>query len=240
VASLTRDRLPLEAWRALEAFRPDSGSFPGATFGSAAETISVLNGGLSALSAFGGLLNEGMPRNFGWRFLDLGRRLERAANTAELLLALFGRASASDEESRRLHYVLELTDAFTAYRSRYRLGAVLSLVLDLIMMDESNPRSLAFQFVAISEHLEALPQASLRAERPEERRMILALLSQLRLSEMANLVLCEPSGERARLAPILKEQSAVVPKLSEAITRRYFSPSEDEPQRVHAHMEPPP
>ena len=101
-----------------------------------------------------------MTRNFGWSFLDMGRRLSRASNLAEVLLGMFGKASSGDDETGSLLFALELADSFITYRSRYRLAPMLPLVLDLLLLDESNPRSIAFQLAALSRHIDSLPQSA--------------------------------------------------------------------------------
>ena len=65
-----------------------------------------------------------MTRNFGWSFLDMGRRLSRARNLAEVLLGIFGKASSGEDESGSLLFTLELADSFITYRSRYRLAPI--------------------------------------------------------------------------------------------------------------------
>ena len=159
VASLTRDRLSLEAWRTLNDFyagRRWQGSAMPRTIG---DSLGLLDDGLRVLSAFHGLTHENMTRNYGWSFLDMGRRLSRASHLSELLLGIFGKASTGVDDIGSLSFVLELADSFITYRSRYRMAPVLPLVLDLLLVDESNPRSIAFQLAALSRHIDTLPQS---------------------------------------------------------------------------------
>ena len=62
----------------------------------------------------------------------------------EVILAVFGDVENGDDEAASMLFVLELADCFITYRSRYRLTPMLPLVLDLLLIDETNPRSLAF------------------------------------------------------------------------------------------------
>ena len=152
------------------------------------------------LAAFHGLTHENMTRNFGWSFLDMGRRLSRAHNLAELLLGIFGKAKGGEDETGSLLFVLELADSFITYRSRYRLAPMLPLVLDLLLVDESNPRSIAFQLAALARHIDPLPQSGEGGGRIEEQRMALSLLTSVRLADVAALAKAEPDGTRASLA----------------------------------------
>ena len=63
---------------------------------------------MTTLAAFNGMAAENMTRNHGWRFLDMGRRLERAFNLSELLLTLFGETRSEEEETGGLLFALEV------------------------------------------------------------------------------------------------------------------------------------
>ncbi len=109
------------------------------------------------LAALAGLVMESMVRGPGWRFLDLGRRLERAV----LLLGIIEAALSSepDEDVAQPVYdlVLGASESLVAYRRRYRSDVRLAAIEDLLVHDDSNPRSLVFQLDRINEHLAALP-----------------------------------------------------------------------------------
>ncbi len=170
IASVTRDRLSLEAWRTLNAFyfgrRWQSNRQPT----SIGEQLDLIDAGLGAIAAFNGLTHENMTRNFGWSFLDMGRRMTRALNLSHLLLASFGRErngqdDAGGHDTSGLLFALELADSFITYRSRYRLNPMLAPVLDLLLLDENNPRGLGFQLAALAGHIDALPQTGMAGAR---------------------------------------------------------------------------
>ena len=211
VASLTRDRLSLEAWRTLNDFYASRRWRADAMPTAMGDALHLLDDGLRVLAAFHGLTHENMTRNFGWSFLDMGRRLSRASNLAEVLLGMFGKARSGDDETGSLLFVLELADSFITYRSRYRLAPMLPLVLDLLLLDESNPRSMGFQLAALSRHIDSLPQSAAGRGRTEEQRMVLSLLSHMQLADMAALDKVEPDGTRPALQKLLGEQVAVAP-----------------------------
>ncbi len=141
----SRERLAADVWRLLDA------PFP--TRDSIAARATQLHERLAALS---GLSAENMGRTAGWRFLDLGRRIERAITVCRLLRALGGDASSADD----LAALLELTNSAIGYRQRYPTGLAPIAVRDLIALDAGNPRSLAFQVEAIAGHVAALPRLS--------------------------------------------------------------------------------
>jgi len=138
---------------------------------------------LQELASFAGLSQENMNRAAGWRFLDMGRRVERAINTAR-----FARQFAYDEAGDEdLDLLLTLVDCQITYRSRYLVGAALAPVRDLAVLDPYNPRSVAFQVAALNEHIAGLPSLKEHGliERPQ--RLAVALQATLTTTEAANL-----------------------------------------------------
>lgn len=109
------------------------------------------------LAALSGLANESMVRGPGWRFLDLGRRLERALLTLGLVEA--GLSARPDDDVVEPVYasVLAALESLVAYRRRYRSDLRLGPLVDLVVADADNPRSLVFSLRRIAEHLTELP-----------------------------------------------------------------------------------
>lgn len=237
VANLTRDRLSLEAWRVLSHFRPGA-DWRRALVDSPPEALlELIEDGLGWLAAFNGLFHENMTRNKGWSFLDMGRRIERAGNMSEAILWLFSRPLPPEEESGRLFYLLEVADSFITYRSRYRLDPMLALVLDLLLLDETNPRSLCYQLASISQHLGSLLQAQAATGLTDERRLILSMLTSIRHLDVEALA---KDATRSDLQGALRKQLRLLPQLTTAIERHYFNLLEEQPHRVHTRLEPKP
>jgi uncharacterized alpha-E superfamily protein len=232
LAGLTRDRLSLEAWRTLNVFHAGGRWQHEALPASIGESLDLIDAGLGVIAAFNGLSHENMTRNHGWSFLDIGRRLVRAHNMSRTLLAGFQSRDEGSDEVASLLFVLELADSFITYRSRYRLDPLLALALDLLIADETNPRSLAFQLAAIAGHIDTLPQTSRGGRRDEAQRLVLALLSEVRLADVASLAEADGRGRRDALAAMFRAQVERIPQLSDVITRRYFNMVEKEPHWV--------
>ena len=231
VANLARDRLSLEAWQALSKFRPGDTFVRTLATAQPLAVLDLLDEGLAALAAFNGLMHENMTRNFGWSFLDMGRRMERAYNLSEAIQALFIPVPPEpEEEQSSLLLLLELADSFITYRSRYRLDPILALVLDLLLLDEANPRSLAYQLAAISKHMETLPDAKQGVSLSEDRRLLLSALTSIRLADIESIAR-EPNG--TALQRLMDEQLTLLPELSNALARHYFNLTQDAPHRVH-------
>jgi uncharacterized alpha-E superfamily protein len=223
IASLARDRLSLEAWRTLNEFHTSRRWCGDAMPAARCDALRLLDDGLRVLAAFNGLAHENITRSFGWTFLDLGRRLARAQGVAALLGGMFGTAASPEEESGSLLFTLEVADSFITYRSRYRLEPMLPLVLDLLLLDDTNPRSIAFQLERIAGHVDSLPQSATSGRRIEEQRLALSLVTAVRLADVAPLAETDGAGARPGLSRLLDEQSCALDALSDLVGRRYFN-----------------
>lgn len=147
-----RDRLSLDTWRILHDLQMDAP--PERRTPDFDDCLLLLNRLIRGLAAFSGMVMENMTRGPGWRFLDLGRRLERASS----LLLLARAALNEDPEGRYLpDPLLDIADSAMTYRRRHFAQARTDAVLGLLLSDETNPRSALFQLLSIRNHLEHLP-----------------------------------------------------------------------------------
>ncbi len=188
---------------------------------------------LSKLAAFSGMSHENMTRNRGWYFLDMGRRIERASQLSELLLALFTDDAADDGRGEDLTFALYVADSYLTYRSRYRFAPDLKPVLDLLLIDETNPRSLAYQLTLLGDHIGHLPKSTDDAVRAPDQRLALDLLTRVRLADLDDLITPGAGRPNAGLVDLLESVARDLPHLSEVITRQYFSLADEQPQRLH-------
>lgn len=168
-----------------------------------------------------GLAQENMTRGTGWRFLDLGRRLERAQFVATGALGPFAQSPIDWEAS--MWVALELCDSTITYRTRYLGQLQPAPVLDLVILDDSNPRSLAFQLRAIEGHLDYLARVSgvrVPALPPALDHDLAAAVKQFAGDEQ---VWRHEGLALAMLRDLADETDRRLDGLSEAITRAYFS-----------------
>src|SRR6202008_2911468 len=103
----------------------------------------------------GGFVTDGMTRDKGWRFLSAGRRIERL----QFLCTVLARALAMSPDGG-LDWLLELSDSIVTYRSRYMSQPEWQRALDLLLVDQSNPRSLMFQIKGLIKYLKKLANRS--------------------------------------------------------------------------------
>jgi uncharacterized circularly permuted ATP-grasp superfamily protein/uncharacterized alpha-E superfamily protein len=214
LASSLRDQISLDTWRVLSELQAHT---PTRSAGSARH---LLNAMMMRLAAWSGLSMESMTRSLGWRFADMGRRIERGTWTGTLLDACL--VHAHDDEAPRLEAMLQAAESAITYRRRYRGELQAPPALDLLLTDETNPRALAFQLASLEEHVEQLPAGAVPASRAPEARIALAALTRVRLADVTQLCRVE-DGKRLRLEELLARTQGDLRTLSDALTRAYLS-----------------
>lgn len=219
-AGIVRDRISVDSWRIINQLDLDI-LLPSPLARQRLGDVSLLlNQMLNLLSAFSGLATESMTRGLGWRFLDMGRRIERALNT----LTIAGRVLTREhpEMTSLLEAVLEIADSSMTYRYRYLTTLQLAPVLDLLLVDETNPRAVGYQLAALAEHMRGLPGDSTEPMRTPEQRVVLAAQSMLRLTDVEGLCTADAFGVRTHLVRFLEQLSAHLWHLSDTLTQTYL------------------
>ncbi|HVU01864.1 MAG TPA: circularly permuted type 2 ATP-grasp protein [Polyangiaceae bacterium] len=223
-ASVVRDRLSSDTWHVVSRIHrllDDASRRPAFHLSDAFDLLGEL---LLLFSALSGLSRENMTHGPGWRFSDMGRRVERLHHTVRLLRGIL--VPADEDDVPALEALLEIADSIITYRTRY-LGAIeVAPVLDLLLTDESNPRSVAYQLLALDEHIAELPRARRSATRPEEARIVLRALARVQLADVHALSAVGTGATRETLDAQLAELEHVGPALAESLTRSYLTHAE--------------
>jgi uncharacterized circularly permuted ATP-grasp superfamily protein/uncharacterized alpha-E superfamily protein len=205
-ASDMRERLSADFWTLL--LNLESGLVdPERHLLSEAGALQVVENALQILAALAGLAQENMNRTSGWRFLDLGRRIERGINTCRFARTLAHKGATTDD----LDLLLDLADSQITYRARYLVGLAMTPVLDMVMLDPFNTRSLAFQVVTLREHLAALPSLVDDGMLEEPDRILIILATQVETQEADRL----DAGK-------MQDFERALTRLSGAVGDRYF------------------
>ncbi len=149
-----RDRFSPDGWLALNDLAKTARRFhdtvnPG---DDAAHAMTVL---LRKLAGFAGLVHENMYRFTGWRFLSIGRYIERALHMTRLL----GHMSGREPPDGAFDMLLEIGDNVMTHRRRYNVNTTRLTVTDLLALDPMNPRSILFQLNELRTEVEQLPNA---------------------------------------------------------------------------------
>lgn len=186
-----------------------------------------LNDLITNFVAFIGLTTESMTREAGWLMLDSGRRLEGALALVSLLRATLAQRHETALQNQLLEAVLISTDSLSIYRRRYRAFIQLPMVLELLLIDETHPRSLAYQLHQLSAHISALPRERGKGQLSEEERLILKAYTDLRLVKVLELVkVDDDAGVYTELENVLSAMTKLLWQLYEVIAQAYFSHSQ--------------
>jgi uncharacterized circularly permuted ATP-grasp superfamily protein/uncharacterized alpha-E superfamily protein len=175
------------------------------------------------LSSLTGLSFENMSREAGWYFLELGRRMERALGLIFTLQGLFRWQPLQDKSS--FENLLSINDIRITFNRRYRGRIDKESVLDILLFDNSNPRSLAYQLEHINECLRDLPGKEENVTYSEDR-AALQLYTTFKMKDI-QILFSEPEPN-TMIAAWLDELHDQLRLLSEAITARYFSYVEEQ------------
>ncbi len=210
-----RDQLSGDTWRvfanidrATRALR--SSAHPHRTAESGGRMLAAM------LSLYGVTAN--MIRDTGWHMIEAGRYLERGLQLCELLTAGFAERRDGRAARNVLEAVLIASESVVTYRRRYRGSARAADVLDLLLLDRSNPRSLRFALDELRTHLAAMPAStgSTRAER-----LLDHLETELGVVDVSSLG-AATHGRRDVLVDFLAHVKEQLERLSDAVRHLHF------------------
>jgi uncharacterized circularly permuted ATP-grasp superfamily protein/uncharacterized alpha-E superfamily protein len=216
-AAAARDRLSDDMWRLINRLERDARLPAGAFAASMAQ--GVLDTLVLDLAAIAGMQQENMTRGHGWRFLELGRRMERAC----AVLGLVGTAThLSGADDSLLTPLLEICDSSMTYRRLHYARPSLVPVLDLLLLNEINPRSAMHQFQILGKQATQLPLAPGLDLTTSPRQQIDGLMSDLTALNLDALARQE-NGVLAGIPAFTKKLMEDLERLSDTITEHYFS-----------------
>lgn len=176
-AGRIRDRFSTDGWIVLhELQHAASDSDPALSPGD--PTARLMGSLLRQIAGFSGLVRENMYRFIGWRFLSLGRAVERAA-TMSATLAHFADDAAPEGA---LDLALELGDSTMSYRRLFSVATARDGTIHLLALDPRNPRSILYQLNEIHDHVTAIGDGDAANMGPLDR-AVLQLQTDLRVSE---------------------------------------------------------
>lgn len=184
----------------------------------------MLTACLELLSAFSGMERENINRGLGWLFMTTGRRLERAIYLTRQLREIT--IPLAEHDWSLLECLLEVADSSMTYRARYYTTLQPLAVLDVLMADGTNPRSLDFQLSHLVDLYQKLPRHV-----PEDLQAMRVALELLRSFDLRELKYPLPGSATvgtgldglSRLERFLRELERLLPSWSNNLSNRYFS-----------------
>lgn len=180
----------------------------------------ALDGVLEGLLAVAGIAAEGLVRDVGWRLLDAGRRIERAQHLVESLQATLVDQRPAAVDRLVLESVLTTHESVITARRRYQGGARVPQVVELLVLDRTNPRSLAYQLDRLTEDLAAVPVAGTSTDQRDHLLGdVVALVEELDPQAVATV---GPDGRRERLAETLESMRWRLRAAADEIEKVHF------------------
>ncbi len=237
-AMSVRDHWPAEIWRIIDAVQQDWSADQESPLLGHQRTQDRLDHLIMQLLAFSGLISESMTREDGWLLLDIGRRLERALGLISLLRATLVHHMEEAPKRQLMETMLVICDSLNTFRRRYNSYMHLPSVIELILMDQDHPRSLAYQLDSLQKHILGLPREHHRQRLADDERCLLESYTALRLTDAVQLSLLEDgAGVYGALDELLTQQAESLWRFSDVITSTYFSHSQPLKQLAPQHQD---
>ncbi len=179
---------------------------------------------LRSLLAFSGISAENMQRDAAWRFLDGGRRLERAQALVRLLRAVLVTTRSAVVEDLLVESMLKMSESLIIFRRQ--AGSVLHVAgaLDLLVYDEANPHAVLYQLERLASHLADLPTQDTSRRLGAQERLALEASTLLRLTDAGRLAAVDTgSGRRLELDEVFATVDDLLAELLDSLRRTYFA-----------------
>jgi uncharacterized circularly permuted ATP-grasp superfamily protein/uncharacterized alpha-E superfamily protein len=222
-AQAVRDQLSSDTWMAVGTLEREIGALRNADPDHLMVVQHTLGRIVQGLLALSGLFGEAMERDPGWRFMDAGRRLERGQQLVALLQATVTVERSTATDSLLLESVLIAAESIITYRRRYRSQAQLETLLDLLLTDADNPRSLAFQLERLANDVRLMPRLGTGPRLSEPERLVLEASTTLRLADTALLARSGQGGAHPELDGLLSRILQLLDRTAVAIDTGHFA-----------------
>ena len=183
----------------------------------------VLSRLLEGLLALTGLTAESLIRDAGWRFMDAGRRIERALHVTALLRATVVQERPVEVDELVVESVLVAAESIITFRRRHPGRAGVAHVLDLLVTDRENPRSIAYQADRLHEDLTVVADLLDGQQAEAVRDALLAVVGPIRQADTAALALAGGDGFRDGLDALLVTGGEGLADLATALESAHFA-----------------
>jgi uncharacterized circularly permuted ATP-grasp superfamily protein/uncharacterized alpha-E superfamily protein len=158
------------------------------------QMIHALDNLITSIVAFIGLNRESISREQGWIMLDVGRKIEQSLLVITMLRTNLVKKYSEQVEYNLQQSVLMSNEGLVNYRYKYRRPLQNLLVIDLLLFDPNNPRSLTYQVVRLKSYLQNLPKNNGGKSLTEYERLILEADTMLKLADKKELALSDDEG----------------------------------------------
>ncbi|HSG89923.1 MAG TPA: circularly permuted type 2 ATP-grasp protein [Pseudomonadales bacterium] len=220
-----RDRWSTDTWRVIDDISEcmeEQRRYANSGLPALEDTLDRL---VSALVGFTGLTVESTTHEHGWHFLIIGRRVERALNLIQLLRATILQEAGEGIEHQLLESLLIANESVMTHRRRYRSALDATTAVQVLVLDQTNPRSLAYQVLELQAHLQALPRAGDQRRLSDDQRALLEATTMVRLGDADELTELHPDRphRRAHLETFLDALETQIGDAVRALNQAFFT-----------------
>jgi len=197
--------------------------------------INPLNNLITSMVAFVGLNRESISREHGWAILDAGRKIEYSSLLINMFLATLVNNHPEEVEYNLQESILTSNESLVNYRYKYRAPIQLGLVLDLMLFDPNNPRSLQYQLNRLKINLDVLPDLQYNNQASEHNRLITELFNLLERTHKGQLTELDTKKKKYKnLETFLMQAKMLLDEIPEVISRIYFEHAQVQKQLFFA------
>ena len=228
-----RDHWSTDTWRVLRGMEEawaDVPNHPGNH-----KILDAMDNLVTSIVAFIGLNRESISREQGWIMLDMGRKIEQSLMLINMLKTMLVNKHDEQVEYNLQESVLVTNESLVNYRFKYRAHIQLPLVLDLLLLDPTNPRSLQYQLDRLKTYINDLPKTIPGHTLAEHQRLILEAYTLLKLSDKDHLAKPSSSGEGYKnLELFLTRMYSLLSAIPDVISKTYFKHAQAQKQLFKA------
>ncbi|MBG9377386.1 circularly permuted type 2 ATP-grasp protein [Panacibacter sp. DH6] len=226
-----RDHWSTDTWRVLREMEEAWQTAAAAKHTGHYKLLGAVDNLITSMMAFISLNRESISRDQGWTLLDTGRKTEQSV----LLIAMLRSALVAKQDEQVEHIlqeaVLNSNESLVNYRFKYRAHLQLPLVLDLMLLDPNNPRSLVYQVERLKAYLSGLPKKNAGHELTEHERLALEAFSMIKLADKDQLSVADKnSNSYKKLDEFLTKMNMLLYNISNVVSKTYFRHAETQQQ----------
>ncbi len=185
--------------------------------------LNVVDNIITLMMAFISLNRESISRDQGWALLDAGRKIEQSLSLISMLRSALLKKQDDAIEYILQEVILNSNECMMNYRFKYRAPLQLPLILELMLLDPNNPRSLVYQVERLKNYLSDLPKIHTGYSLPPHERLSLEAFTRIKLADKNHLAQMNEQTQRYQnLETFLSEIHSILHSVYNAVSTTYF------------------
>jgi uncharacterized circularly permuted ATP-grasp superfamily protein/uncharacterized alpha-E superfamily protein len=220
-----------DTWRVLREMEEQWNLAATSKFKGHYKMLSAVDAVITSMMAFISLNRESISREQGWVLLDTGRKIEQSLLLTSMLRVCLVQKQEDNIEYILREAVLKSNENLVSYRFKYRAHLQLPLLLDLMLLDSKNPKSLIYQIERLSAYMNQLPKIQQNHFLAEHQRLALEALTTLQLADKEVLSQLDPvSNSFKNLEDFLNKMTSLFLSISNIVSKTYFKHAQEQQQ----------